>query len=137
MAKSKTDVIKMPPATVLASLISQQQTNKSELDTLKGEMGDRISKAVDKHNLHAPVFKLIAKLRRMDAVKLMAFLTHFDDYRAKLELDKLAAPDLPGMGAEEEEEEGRPKPPMFEDGVKAAGGEPEGDKVGATTETVQ
>lgn len=113
MAK-KTDVIKMPPKTVLTSLLSKSKEAKGELDSIKGAMGERISSAVEKHNLHAGAFKLAAKLERMDAVKLMAFLTHFDDYREKLELDKLAAPNIPGM---EDEPEKRP-PPMFEeDGV--------------------
>jgi len=115
MAK-KTDVIKMPPKTVLTSLLSKSKEAKGELDSIKGAMGERISSAVEKHNLHAGAFKLVGKLERMDAVKLAAWLVHFDDYRMKLELDKMAAPDLPGM--DEGDGETKRPPPMFEeDGV--------------------
>lgn len=118
MAKDKPDVVKLPHVNVLKSLISQSNTARSEMDTVKGEIGEKISNAVSKHNLHAGAFKLVNKLQRMDAVKLMAFLTHFDDYRVKLELDRLAAPDLPGMEGDDKDddkdENGQPKP-MFDE----------------------
>ena len=113
---AKPDVVKLPSAKVLGSLISQQATAKSEMDDIKGDIGEKIANAVEKHNLHASAFKQVAKLRRMDAVKLMAWLTHFDDYREKLELDKLAAPTIPGM--DDGDGETKRPPPMFEeDGV--------------------
>lgn len=117
MAK-KTDVIKMPPKTVLTSLLSKSKEAKGELDSIKGAMGERISSAVEKHNLHAGAFKLVGKLERMDAVKLAAWLVHFDDYRMKLELDKMAAPDLPGM--DDGDGEKKPPAPMFDE-TKATG----------------
>jgi hypothetical protein len=91
---AKENVIKMPPASVLKSLISKSSDINSKIGDLKGDLGERIAKAVDDHNLHSAAFKLARKLQKMDAVKLMAFLTHFDDYRTKLELDKLAGDSL-------------------------------------------
>lgn len=104
MAK-KPDVTKLPSAKLLASLVSQSKSNASEIADLKGEMGQAIADAVSKHNLHAGAFKLVRKLQKMDAVKLLAFLTHLDDYRQKLELDKLAGEslDLDGAGDGESE----------------------------------
>ncbi len=132
MAKDKKpDVVRVPAQSVLVKLLNKQRSIKADMDEAKGEIGQAIADAVDKHNLHPGAFKMVAKLQRMDAVKLMAFLTHFDDYRTKLELDKLAAPDLPGMGdggagdddsekePEPETEPGHQKPPMFDDGEKA------------------
>ena len=125
MAKDKKpDVVKLPAQSVLAKLIAKNKSAKADMDEIKGDIGQAIADAVDKHNLHAGAFKLAAKLQRMDAVKLMAFLTHFDDYRTKLELDKLAAPDLPGMGGDDDkgddaggddDKPGGPPPPMFDE----------------------
>jgi hypothetical protein len=84
------------------------QKMESDMDTIKGDLGEAIAGAVEKHNLHAAAFKLVNTIQRMDAVKAMAFLTHFDDYRAKLELDKLAAPDLPGIDGDGEQEQDPP-----------------------------
>lgn len=105
------DVTKLPSVAVLASLVSQVETMKAKSSTINGELGEKIASAVDKHNLHAGAFKLMCKLKKMDAVKLMAWLTHFDDYREKLQLDKLVAADLPGM----DEAEAASKKPMFDD----------------------
>lgn len=91
---AKENVIKMPPASVLKSLISKSSDINSKIGDLKGDLGERIAKAVDDHNLHSAAFKLARKLQKMDAVKLMAFLVHLDDYREKLELDKLAGNSL-------------------------------------------
>lgn len=101
MAK-KPDVTKLPSAKLLASLLSQSKSNASEIAELKGEYGQVIADAVSKHNLHAAAFKLAKKLAGYDAVKLSAFLVHFDDYRTKLELDKMAGDPLPMEEPEEE-----------------------------------
>lgn len=107
MAPTPPNVTKLPSAKLLASLISQQNTSKSKIDDERGEIGGVISAAVEKHNLHAAAFKLVGKLRRMDAVKLTAFLSHFDDYRTKLGLDSLMASDIPGLdGGEEKPDDG-------------------------------
>lgn len=125
-------VVKPPAASVLKSLISKSKTAKAKMDGIKGDIGEDISSAVDKHNLHAGAFKMAAKLERMDAVKLMAWLTHFDDYRSKLELDKAAAANIPGLedgddkpkgDDTEKDEHGRPKP-MFGDDPTGTGAKP-------------
>lgn len=92
--------IKLPSLNVLDILIRKGNTTRDKVGTLNGDYGEAIADAVDKHNLHASAFKLAAKLKRMDPVKLNAFLTHFDDYRGKLGIDALAAPDLPGVEPE-------------------------------------
>lgn len=114
------NVTKLPPVSILRSLISKSKTNASKTAELNGDTGQAISNAVDKHGLHAAAFKLVRKLERMGAVKLMAFLTHMDDYRAKLQLDKLAAADIPGLGedgedAETEADKDKPKKHIFDD----------------------
>ena len=123
--------IKLPTVSVLKSLINKSVTAKSKTSTINGELGEAIGKAVEDHNLHAAAFKLVSKLQRMDPVKLNAYLTHLDDYREKLELDKLAAPDLPAVG------EGGGKGPMFSEPGKMKDGDGTEPKVGATTGTVQ
>lgn len=115
---AKPDVVKLPSANVLKTLISKGKSADAEIAETRGGYGATIADAVDKHNLHAGAFKLVRKWQRMDAVKLMALLTHLDDYRAKLELDKLVAADLPEQEEDEDEgaaEGGRPKP-MFDEG---------------------
>lgn len=104
MADDKPNVTKLPSKAVLKSLLSQSNTAKGKLDTIKGEIGEKIANAVETHNLHAGAFKLAKKIAGMDAVKALAFLTHFDDYRNKLELDRLAGEslDLDGEGDEPE-----------------------------------
>lgn len=94
---------KMPGVKLLEGLISKGKTTKDKVATLNGTYGETISDAVENHNLHAGAFKTVAKLQRMDPVKLNAWLTHFDDYRDKLKIDDLAAVDLPKqeMTAEE------------------------------------
>lgn len=89
--------IKLPGAPTLRTLVNKGATARSKIATLNGDYGELIADAVDKHNLHAAAFKLVAKLQRQDPVKLYAFLTHFDDYRQKLELDKIAGAAFPGM----------------------------------------
>lgn len=100
---AKEDVVKMPQLSVLQRLIAKANSAKSKMDTIKGGLGEDIANAVDEHNLHAGAFKLINKLQRMDAVKLMSFLTHFDHYREKLNIDSLAATNLPGLEDDAEE----------------------------------
>lgn len=101
---AKENVIKLTPVSVLKRLIAKSNTARDKSATINGEYGSDVAKAVDEHNLHKGAFGTINKLQRMDSVKLMAWLTHFDDYRAKLEIDKLAAPDLPGVDGKPEEE---------------------------------
>lgn len=118
MAK-KPDVIKLPSAKLLATLVSQGKTNAAEISELKGDYGAVIADAVSKHNLHAGAFKLAKKLAGYDAVKLSAFLVHFDDYRAKLELDKMAGDALP-LEEEDGEAEGEPTETIAEAASDAA-----------------
>ena len=107
---AKPNVVKLPSANVIASLISKSKNIKAKTSELNGDLGSAIAKAADDHNLHPAAFKTIRKLMGMDAVKLMAWLTHFDDYREKMQLDKLAAPDLPGMGdGEKDDDEEEPE----------------------------
>jgi hypothetical protein len=104
-----TDVVKMPSAKVLANLARRSNEAKAKAAGITGGMGQEIAEAVDKHNVHAAAFKMCTRLMRMDAIKLMSFLTHFDDYREKLGIDKLVAPDLPGMDGDKTEEEPKPE----------------------------
>ena len=106
------NVTKLPSAKVLTTLTSQAAQTKAKKAALSGELGQKIAEAVEKHNVHAGALKLMIRFQKMDAVKLMAFLTHFDDYRDKLKIDTLMAQNLPGM----EEEAEKPKEPMFKEG---------------------
>lgn len=118
----KPDVTKMPAKGVLTTLISKDNEINAEISELKGDLGERIASAVKTHNLHAGAFKLVKKLAGYDAVKLMAFLTHFDDYRQKLELDKLAGKslDLDGDGDGDEEGEGEHQPETIAEAAAAS-----------------
>lgn len=102
MAKNKTrpDVTKLPSAKKLVSLINESKSVNAEISELKGGLGSVFAEAEKKDNLHTAAFKLARKLYNMDAVKMLAFLVHFDDYRAKLELDKLAGDPIPGLEGE-------------------------------------
>lgn len=102
---SKEDVIKLPSASVLKGLVAKAKTTASKTSTLNGAYGEAVAHATEEHNLHAQAFRLCVRLERMDAVKLMSFLSHFDDYRSKLGLDNLAAADIPGMDDDDEDDE--------------------------------
>lgn len=131
--------IKLPALALLKRLISKSASAKADRDKINGDLGQAIAKAVEDSNLHASAFKLVNKLQKMDAVKLNAFLTHFDDYREKLELDKLAAVDLPGMAPmhEADKEAATKTAAGAEPGKMQDGPGTGGEKVGATTGTVQ
>lgn len=118
--EAKDKATKLPPLSVLKSLLKQSATAASKVSELNGDVGQAIASAVEKHNLHASAFKTARKLEKMDPVKLNAWLTHFDDYRAKLELDKKAGDSLPLEDEEEGDEaaggEGGGRGPMFTEG---------------------
>lgn len=114
------EVTKLPNAKTLQALVRKFNETKGKTDNLNGSLAQEMKDAVDKHNVHAGAMKLIIRLQRYDAVRLMTFLSHFDDYREKIGLDKLAAPELPDQSdVNEKDENGKPKP-MFEDGKPAA-----------------
>lgn len=86
--------IELPSERVLKSLVRLSEQTRSKTGSLAGELGQAIKDAADRHNLHAGAFKQAAKLRRMDPMRLRAFLDHFDAYRDTLKLDDLAGADL-------------------------------------------
>lgn len=119
MAK-KPDVTKMPAKGVLTTLINKDKELNADIAEIKGDLGERIAKAVKDHNLHAGAFKLAKKLHKMDAVKLLAFLTHFDDYRQKLELDVLAGESLDLDSDDDHDEEGEHQPETIAEAAAAS-----------------
>jgi len=109
MAKSDETTVKLPSPRILATLVRLTNETKDMVGTAAGVLGQSIKDAAERHNLHPAAFKLAARLKRMDPVKLNAFLTHFDDYRDKLKLDDMKAADLPGLDEDDkkgEEEKG-------------------------------
>jgi hypothetical protein len=71
---------KLPSRKKLLSLVDEAHTTKKKMQSASGSLGDSIRNAVDKDNLHAPVFKLVAKLDRMDERARDEFLDTFSAY---------------------------------------------------------
>lgn len=97
-------ITRLPSPRILKSLLRQEQEARGKRENISTDYGQSVKDASEKHNLHVQAFKLIARLRRMDPVKLLGFLDHFDDYRAKIKLDDLKATSL-GLEEPEGEEE--------------------------------
>lgn len=97
-------ITRLPSPRILKSLLRQDQEARGKHENISTDYGQSVKDASEKHNLHVPAFKFISRLRRMDPVKLLGFLTHFDDYRAKIKLDDLKATSL-GLEEPEGEEE--------------------------------
>lgn len=74
----------------LRSITTVVQTIRGRMDKARGELGAALKGAEKDKNLHLPAYKQAEKLSRMDAPKLRAWLAHFDYYREKFKLDKLA-----------------------------------------------
>lgn len=118
-------VSRLPSARVLQTLHNASVDTKTRVQTANGELGQKIADAEDKHGLHAKAFKAISKLAKMDSAALNIYLTHFDDYRAKMKLDDLAGQDAfngetgKKAAAEEDEEEDNDKVTRFPSGGAA------------------
>lgn len=90
-------VSKLPSKRILQALLRQVSEASAKTSDINGTVGKSIKDAAEKHNLHPQAFKLIARLKRMDPVKLRGYLDHFDAYRDTLKVDDLKAKDIPGL----------------------------------------
>lgn len=101
--------IKLVSARDLRALAEDCDNYKRKADTAQGNMRELIGNYVEKKNLHKQAFSIIQRLRRMEPGELWMWKAHFDDYWAKLGLEKVASSQgqLIGSGVEVEETESR------------------------------
>ena len=101
--------IKLVSARDLKALAEQCDGYKRKADVAQGHMRELIGEYAEKKNLHKQAFSTIQKCRRMEPGELWLFKAHFDDYWAKLGLEKIANQQgqLVGAGIEEDEESPR------------------------------
>lgn len=92
--KTRTTEAKIIGKDDLNSLIKRCNSATNKLDDAKTDLSELISAAVEKKNLHKGAFGWVRRLKRMDPVKLYAWLQNFDAYREHLALDDLAGESL-------------------------------------------
>lgn len=73
----------------IAALIRARNTSHKRVQSINGEIGERIKHAADNAGLNRQAFGLIAKLARMDEDKRDDFLRSFDLYRQYAEEENL------------------------------------------------
>ena len=91
-----------------AALVKAADQAKTKVQSINGEIGERIKQAVENGNLHAGAFKSIVKLYRMDPEKRDGFLRAFDAYRdmaSEMNLFEEHVGDLDDMARRENERE--------------------------------
>jgi hypothetical protein len=77
----------------LRALMDQCVNHESKAATAIGNSRELVGEYVKNKNLHAPAFALSKRLYRLgkrDPGKLWLMLAHFDDYREKLGIDRMA-----------------------------------------------
>ena len=77
----------------LRALMDQCVNYENKAATATGHMGELVREYAEKKNLHNGAFAMVKKLCRMgqkDPSKLWLILAHFDDYRQKLGVDRMA-----------------------------------------------
>jgi len=101
-AKSKprrkpSSVVQLTPAKVLEHLVELSMTQTARARSATGEIGQAIKDAVEHKHLNARAFRMVNTFWKMgvaDPLKLRMTIEAFDDYRAKLKLDDIKAPDI-------------------------------------------
>jgi hypothetical protein len=91
--KKRGEVIRLISQRDLRSLITQCSSYQDKASTAAGHMGELVREYAEHKNLHRGAFSMIKRLFRMgkaDSGKLWLLLAHFDDYREKLALDRMA-----------------------------------------------
>jgi hypothetical protein len=78
----------------LKDLVQFAEAQRGKIATATGHLGQKIAEAVENKNLHAPAFRQMIRLRKMDPLKLRSYLDAFDYYRDVLKLDDLKATSL-------------------------------------------
>ena len=114
MAKRKKqgEVIRLISSRDLTTLMKQCSSYQDKAATATGHMGELVREYAEHKNLHRGAFSIIKRLYRMgktDSGKLWLLLAHFDDYRAKLGLDRIAKEQGQLLPAGTEEEKKPPK----------------------------
>lgn len=105
---------KLPNAQVLKTCLTRASKLDSDMTESRGELGQFIKEAEEKHNIHRKAFKLIRQLDRMDQTKLAEFLRHFDHYRDVVALDDKAGTDMFG----DDETDGQDQEDLRPDNLK-------------------
>lgn len=83
MARSSEDSVdRTVSPKLLIGLIKEAHNKKSKMDTIKGELGDRVKSAVEDGHLHRAAFALIVKLYRMEEQKREDFIRQAELYVA-------------------------------------------------------
>lgn len=82
---------KMIGANDLKNLMRQVEALKKQGQSITGEIGQKISNAVENKHLDRNAFGMIRKLHNMAPGKLMTTLACFDFYRQVFDLDEQAA----------------------------------------------
>jgi hypothetical protein len=115
----ETPSIKLVSSRDLKALADQCDVYKKKADTSMGNLRELVGEYVEKKNLHKKAFGQIMKLRRMEPSELWLWKAHFDDYWAKLGLEKIASQQgqLVGAGLDEDEPRG---PRLVEEEAGAA-----------------
>lgn len=113
--------IKLVSGRDLRALADQCDNYKKKADSAQGNMRELIGEYVERKNLHKGAFAMIQRLRRKEPGELWLWKAHFDDYWAKLGLEKIANTQgqLVGSGTEYEEAEAR-GPRLVEEEAGAA-----------------
>lgn len=87
------DEIRLVSQRDLRALMDQCINYENKAATATGHMGELVREYSEKKNLHRGAFAMAKKLCRMgqkDSGKLWLILAHFDDYRQKLGIDRMA-----------------------------------------------
>ena|SRR5436190_16229638 len=87
------DEIRLVSQRDLRALMDQCISYENKAATATGHMGELVREYAEKKNLHNGAFAMVKKLCRMgqkDPSKLWLILAHFDDYRQKLGVDRMA-----------------------------------------------
>lgn len=107
MARKSESSIKLVSQRDLRLLAEQCDGYKKKADSATGNMRELIGEYVTKKNLHKGAFSWAMKLRRMESGELWLFLAHFDDYRQKFGIDRLASEQAQMLPSGAEESDGK------------------------------
>lgn len=88
---SPTRAASVCPASVLEALDKRCTNIEKGMTSDRGTLGQIISDAVGRHNLHAPAFKQIRRMRKWPDTKIAEWKFNFDAYWASFKMDDLTA----------------------------------------------
>lgn len=72
--------LSLPKVSVIKSIAAKASALKSDMDTIRGNIGNVYKDAEDTHGIDRMALKQAQKVKAMDASKAEAYLLHFNHY---------------------------------------------------------